>query len=138
MKKLILLSFVLFASYLTYSQDTIDVHPLDEKLYQCLENSISNNEMLLCIQQARLDWEEEMDFLYNRLVKILPSSQVEALRVAQIQWMRFRDAELGFSNLAYAARLLPEYKLYAAEKQLQLIKNRCKELEIFYWDFVIE
>ena len=138
MKKLFLILIVFLSNIVLLAQETQDIHPLDEKLYQCIETSLNNNEMLVCIQQSRLDWQEELDYLYNRLIKILPSNQAEAFRYAHIQWKRFVDAELGFSNLAYSSRLLPEYKLYAAEKHLQLIKNRVKELEVFYWDFVGE
>jgi len=138
MKKLILISFIILANCLIFAQESENTHPLDEKLYLCLENSTTNAEMLSCLEIARKDWEAELKFVYDRLIRILPNNQSEALRIAQIQWMRYRDAELGFSNMAYASRLLPEYKLYAAEKRLQMLKDRCKELEVFYWDFVNE
>lgn len=84
------------------------------------------------MRNATAEEYEEMDKLlnkyYQKLMSRLDKEQKEALKKSQIEWIKFRDAELNFSNSLYSKMDGTIWTLSTPANAVELVKNRTEEL----------
>src|SRR5205807_4627277 len=77
---------------ISFAQETAK-HPIDKALDACLDKNTSTAGMTNCIGEAYGKWDRELNRLYAELMKRLGADGKSTLKEAQVQWLKFRDAE---------------------------------------------
>jgi uncharacterized protein YecT (DUF1311 family) len=111
-----------------------DKHPIDIKREQCHE--IDSNQttygMMQCETVAREEWDKEMNKYYKLLMDTLTIEEKEKLKIAQRQWLDFRDRELDFSGTMYYNMQGTMWRVVAAGRSCDIVKERALELKGYY------
>lgn len=122
-----------FASLkLTYSQVEQNSHPLDEKYEQCCNNHHGDFGSLNCANEFTTKWNKELEKFYWGLMNILDSLGQNDLRLAQEQWLEYRDLELKFSSGLYDLEGTM-YSRMRAQRIMNITKRRALDLKSYYW-----
>lgn len=129
MKKLLILSLML-VHFSCFSQEG-GKHPIDIEMEKCLD--LSQNQttagMSNCVKLATQKWDNELNVKYQKLLKLLTDEQKEQLKVAQREWIKYRDKELEFSNQFLTNMQGMMWITVASETELNLIRQRAIDLE---------
>ena len=128
--KTVSLLFLCLLSYNTLHAQT-DLHPINKKLSTCLETDSMQTTMGMigCIVQARKEWDIELNRYYNLLQKKLSSEEQKKLKLAQRQWLKYRDLEYDFSNTMHYGVQGTLYHILAAQRSKDIVKQRAQELK---------
>jgi uncharacterized protein YecT (DUF1311 family) len=135
-KKNILLLFLVSLSILTYGQNIQPEkkHPIDIKLEKC--HSIDSNQttygMMRCEAIAEEDWDKEMNKYYKLLMETLGTDEKKKLKEAQISWLNYRDKEKEFSGTMHYNMEGTMWRVAAASRSCEIIKQRALELQGYY------
>lgn len=119
-----------------YSQFTPDPsrYPVDSAYVACLD--ISDNQttsgMVDCAIQAHDAWDKELNKYYKLLLNILSPEEKEKLRIAQRNWLAYRDSEIAFYGTTYGNLLGTMWQLVGAERGLEIVRQRALELQKYY------
>ncbi len=126
--KTLLVVIAMFCTAAAHGQS--DTLTIDRRLQDCLDSSANHTTigMSECIQKATVLWDAELNRHYQELLQVLSGDQKKQLRAAQRQWIRYRDQELEFSNNLYYDMGGSMWIPVAAERRLQLTKQRALEL----------
>src|SRR5690348_16577318 len=101
MRKAIHLIAILFSMCsISFAQETAK-HPIDKSLDACLDKDSSTAGMVNCIGEAYAKWDKELNRLYAELMKRLAADGKATLKDAQVQWLKFRDAEFKLLSSIY-------------------------------------
>lgn len=73
---------------------TIDKHPIDTLVGQCLEREMTTVGMVDCIRVGEERWEREMNREYRGLVQALSGQKRRAVERAQSAWLAYRVAQV--------------------------------------------
>lgn len=127
--------FFIFLSVPIFGQNNQTAkHPIDIKREQCHE--IDSNQttygMMHCEAIAREEWDKEMNKYYKLLMDTLTIEQKEKLKIAQRQWLDFRDRELDFSGTLYYNMQGTMWRVVAAGRSCDIVKERALELKGYY------
>lgn len=127
-----LLLLCLFVTQTGYSQVPLD--EIDSTLTLCLDSAQnqSTHGMLDCIRRAEIQYDKELNYYYKKLMGILNKEEQEKLKKAQIQWLKFRDAEYEFSNLIYTNLQGTMWLLFAATERTEVVKRRVFHLKSYF------
>ena len=94
-------SFLLFLVSLgvqssIHAQEAKD--PIEQTYDACLAGPAANNTagQVGCATKAAAAWDQELNRVYQKLMKTLDPSSQALLRASQRQWLAFRDAEKKF------------------------------------------
>src|SRR5258706_1478780 len=68
-------------------------HPIDKALEACVEKDGSNAGIIECTGKAYQAWDKELNKNYGALMRKLKPAQKEALKSAQLEWIKHRDAD---------------------------------------------
>jgi uncharacterized protein YecT (DUF1311 family) len=129
MRKAIHLIVILFSmSTISFAQETAK-HPIDKALDACLDKDSSTAGMANCIGEAYAKWDKELNRLYTELMKRLGADGKAALKEAQIQWLKFRDAEFKLLNGIYDKLEGTMYIPMRIDSRLQIVKSRALDLK---------
>ncbi|RKZ36725.1 MAG: DUF1311 domain-containing protein [Gammaproteobacteria bacterium] len=79
------------ASSFTYAVEKS--HPIDAKTDACLEKNDSTAGMIECSVQAEQLWDAELNRVYKALRSKLNANAKKQLKDAQLQWLKYRNAE---------------------------------------------
>jgi len=91
MRKLLLASIsILFLASLSTAQEQPQ-HPIDKALDACIDKNGSTAGMVECTDKAYAAWDKELNKNYGELMRALNPKQKEALRLAQLEWIKYRD-----------------------------------------------
>ena len=71
-------------------------HPIDKALDACTDKNGSTAGMVQCTDQAYAAWDKELNKNYGLLMQNLKPQQKEALKAAQLEWIKQRDLEFKF------------------------------------------
>ncbi len=127
--------FIIFLTVPIFGQNNqTDKHPIDIKREQCHE--IDSNQttygMMQCEAIAREEWDKEMNKYYKLLMDTLTIEEKEKLKIAQRQWLNFRDMELDFSGTMYYNMQGTMWRVVAAGRACEIVKERALELKGYY------
>ena len=135
MTRLTTIIIILLLSTWTFGQNnSSDKHPIDLKLEKCLsaDSNFTTAGMISCEETARKEWDEELNKNYQLLMSILDSTAKGKLRTSQRQWIEFRDKELDFANQMFYEMEVTMWRVVAAGRRTEIIKQRALELRDYH------
>lgn len=136
----ILLTIILTTfSVITYGQ-VDSTYQIDKELQDCLDSSenYTTKGMTDCVSKATLEWETELIKKYRKLLDLLTEEQKEKLKIAQREWIQYRDKEIEFINQLYYDMQGTMWIPIAAQTKLSLTRKRTIELESYIANLTID
>ena len=112
-------------------------HPIDKALDACTDKNGSTAGMVQCTDQAYAAWDKELNKNYGLLMQNLKPPQKEALKAAQLEWIKQRDLEFKFIDSVYDALQGTMYIPMRIAARMEVVKHRAMELHE-YLDLVKE
>ncbi len=122
-----LLSVFLFAALSAAQAPT--KHPIDKVLEACIDKNGSTAGMVECTDKAFAAWDKEMNKNYGALMLALKPKQKEALRTAQLEWIKYRDLEFRFIDSVFDTLDGTMYIPMRISSRMETIKKRALELK---------
>lgn len=116
-------------AFLQVDQST---HPLDKKYEQCCNNHQGDYGALNCAIDMGNEWDKEMNKYYLGLMNVLDSTAQNDLKIAQNQWINYRDLEYKFSNSVHDMQGTI-YLRMRAFRNMRIVRTRALELKSYYW-----
>ncbi|SHO62769.1 lysozyme inhibitor LprI family protein [Algoriphagus zhangzhouensis] len=136
MKKTSLLFLLFTISTLAFSQtEGSEALSIDRKRSNCLslETNLTTSGMVNCEITARQEWDEELNKYYKLLMSLLDSAGKEKLKIAQRQWIEFRDKEFEMINELYPGQMQGTmWIVIAAGRKTDIVRNRAGQLAGYY------
>jgi uncharacterized protein YecT (DUF1311 family) len=106
-------------------------HPIDKALEACIDKNGSTAGMVQCTDKAYAAWDKELNKNYGELMRILKSSQKEALRLTQLEWIKYRDLDFKLIDSLYDTMQGTMYIPMRIDARMEVIKKRALELKGF-------
>lgn len=105
---------------------------LDSAFNSCTQNNQNTQTQAECIKALTAQWDSLLNNNYKMLIRQLDSVDKEKLRIAQRNWVTFKENEIEFLNQAFAWN--PQttgtiVKLYRVQFIMEATKNRSLMLE---------
>jgi len=104
-------------------------HPIDIKTEACLEKDDSTLGMMNCSAQSEKLWDTELNRVYTDLQSQLNDKAKKQLKNAQLQWLKYRNAEFKAIDEIYV--VLSEkmeggtmWRLLPINAKVEIIKQR--------------
>lgn len=105
-------------------------HPIDAAMQVCIKKDSSTAGMVECIGAARKAWDKEMNGGYQKLMGKLDAKGKGSLKTAQLQWIKYRDAELktidGVHSRTQGGTI---YLPLMADNAMQITRQRALQLD---------
>ncbi|OQW94537.1 MAG: hypothetical protein BWK79_05575 [Beggiatoa sp. IS2] len=86
-----------------HAEDTTKKHAIDRTTDTCMEKDSSTVGMTECLAAAQKQWDTELNRVYNQLMAKLDKTSQAKLKAAQLQWLKYRDAEFAAISAVYAS-----------------------------------
>ncbi len=116
------------------AQEETENHPIDKAMGKCIDKDSSTAGMSDCIGQAFEAWDKELNKNYNRLMAKLKPKEKQALKAAQLEWIKYRDTEFNLIDALYESKEGTMYISMHGEERLRIVKRRALALAS-YLDF---
>jgi uncharacterized protein YecT (DUF1311 family) len=125
----------LLTSSAVFSQDIEgDKNSIDIALENCLD--IDSNQttvgMMECAYTAEEAWDKELNKYYRLLMQNLAEEDKALLKTAQKNWLTYRDSERDFEGSAYYNLQGTMYRVFAADRYMEITKERAEDLRVYY------
>jgi uncharacterized protein YecT (DUF1311 family) len=104
-------------------------NPIDKALDACIDKNGSTPGMVECTDKAYAAWDKELNQNYGELMRALNPKQKEALRLAQLEWIKYRDLEFKSIDSIYDTLDGTMYIPMRISSHLEVIKKRSLELK---------
>jgi uncharacterized protein YecT (DUF1311 family) len=104
-------------------------HPIDKALEACIDKNGSTAGMVECTDKAYAAWDKELNKNYGELMRALKPKQKEALRLAQLEWIKYRDLEFKLIDSIYETLEGTMYIPMRIDARMEVIKKRAVELK---------
>ena len=131
-KKTITLLLAIFVFNLSFSQFEQNEHRLDKDYKECCNNQHGDYGALDCAINLTKEWDKEMNKYYRGLINILDSATRYDLKLAQKQWVKYKDLEYKFSNSLHDMQGTMYLRMRAV-RNMQIVRTRALELKSYYW-----
>jgi uncharacterized protein YecT (DUF1311 family) len=128
---------LLFLSACAFAQvKQLPPHPIDTRLADCMGTAKNQSTygMIGCIQAAAEEWDRELNTQYKKLMEILPAETRPKLKAAQKQWIAWRDKEMEFSGALYYGMDGSMWKVAAATRHYDVVRQRALDLAAYRKD----
>lgn len=132
---LALLSVLLLATA-SFAQEQTQ-HPIDKALETCIDKNGSTAGMVECTDKAYVAWDRELNKNYTELMRTLKASGKETLRLAQLEWIKFRDLNFKLIDSVYDRMEGTMYIPMRIDARMEIVKRRALELKA-YLDLIQE
>ena len=106
-------------------------HPIDKALEACIDKNGSTAGMVECTDKAYAAWDKELNKNYGELMRTVKPSQKEALRLAQLEWIKYRDLDFKLIDTLYDTMQGTMYIPMRIDARMELVKKRALELKGF-------
>ena len=106
-------------------------HPIDKALEACIDKNGSTAGMVQCTDKAYAAWDKELNQNYGELMRTLKPSQKEALRLAQLEWIKYRDLDFKLIDALYDTMQGTMYIPMRIDARMEVVKKRALELKGF-------
>jgi uncharacterized protein YecT (DUF1311 family) len=133
---LCLVSYPLAVASASVNQDPTQ-HLIDKALEACIDKNGSTAGMVECTDKAYAAWDKELNKTYSELMRALKPTQKEALRLAQLEWIKYRDLDFKLIDSLYDTMQGTMYIPMRIDARMEVIKKRALELK-GYLDLIIE
>jgi len=131
MAKLILaLVFVLLLATVSIAQEQTQ-HPIDKALEACIDKNGSTAGMVECTDKAYAAWDKELNKNYSELMRTLKPKQKEALRLAELEWIKYRDLDFRLIASIYDTMDGTMYIPMRIDARMEVVKKRALQLKGF-------
>ncbi len=104
-------------------------HPIEILQEQCQEKNYSTMGMVECTQQAGKRWDSELNFAYGRLQKQVSDEAKESLKLAQRQWLKYRDEQTKAIQAVYRQREGTIWYTIAAQSVVEITRDQTLRLQ---------
>jgi uncharacterized protein YecT (DUF1311 family) len=106
---------------------------IDQQLKACLdeEKNQTTGGMIECTKRAQEQWDQELNKNYSLLIGKLSADEKEKLKVAQRNWIAYRDKEIEFARTMYINMQGTMWRVVLADSQMELTKQRALELQAY-------
>jgi uncharacterized protein YecT (DUF1311 family) len=131
-----LLPILLLLPTLAYGQET-NVHPIDKFLDACTNKDPSTAGVLKCTDAAYQKWDQELNKNYVALMDKLKPAGKQALKSAQLAWLKYRDAEFQNIDGIYGSLEGTMYIPMHEYRRISVIKERALSL-VHYLNLINE
>ena len=137
--KILLTTILTIYTFITYGQ-VDSTYQIDKELQACLDSSenYTTKGMTDCVRMATEKWDTKLNKAYKELLDLLTAEQKEKLKIAQRQWIEYRDKEIEFSNQLYYDMQGTMWIPVAAQTKLGLTRKRAIELESYIANLTID
>lgn len=110
-------------------------HPIDIRLDACLEEDSSTHGTVACLDAAYLEWDTELNRVYQQLLIELEGDQeaIDVLRTTQRAWIDFREAEFAFLNNLYGGLSGTMWRMIHVGQTVDFVRSRTNALSEFLW-----
>lgn len=132
---LILLSVLLLAT-VSVAQEQAQ-HPIDKALEACIDKNPSTSGMVVCTDKASAAWDKELNKNYAELMRTIKPAQKEALRLSELEWIKYRDLDFKLIDTIYDTMQGTMYIPMRIDARMEVIKKRALQLKGFL-DLVTE
>ncbi|HXM35514.1 MAG TPA: lysozyme inhibitor LprI family protein [Pyrinomonadaceae bacterium] len=122
--------FLLLLASFSFAQKEPD-HPIDKALEACIEKDPSNAGTIECTGKAYQAWDKELNKNYGALMRKLKPAQKEALKAAQLEWIRHRDADFKLIDSIFDTIEGTMYISMRIESRTEPVKTRALLLKSF-------
>lgn len=126
-RKSLLLAILLLLPATAYAQEA-SVHPIDKALDACTDKDSSTAGMVRCNDRAYAMWDKELNKNYTELMRKLSPAGKQLLKAAQLEWLRYRDAEFKLVDSIYDGLEGTMYIPMRIYSHLEIVKKRALEL----------
>ena len=134
MKYITVLCVILIQAGSAYGQREAEEHIIDKYLRECLDSTENQTTvgMTGCAIRAGKEWDKELNKNYNLLISELSVDEKEKLKIAQKNWILYRDREIEFARTMYVNLQGTMWRTVFADRQTELIRQRALELKAYY------
>ena len=122
-----LVSILLLATVLIAQEET--KHPIDKALEACIDKNGSTAGMVECTDKAYAAWDKELNKNYGALMRALKPKEKETLRLAQLEWIKYRDLDFKLIDSVYDMMQGTMYIPMRIDARMEIIKKRVLELK---------
>ncbi len=126
MRKLALLLLLIVP--LPLSAQEANDHAIDKALGVCIEKDPSTAGMVRCIDIAYINWDKELNKNYQTAMSKLKPAEKAALKAAQLEWLKYRDAEFKLLDTIYSKLQGTMYIHMRLDQRMQLVRQRALAL----------
>ncbi len=127
MSKLLLLLLMLLVPLTLSAQEPND-HAIDKALGVCTEKDPSTAGMVRCIDIAYQDWDKELNKKYQAAMIKLKPAEKATLKAAQLEWLKFREAEFKLLDTIYSKLQGTMYISMRLDQRMQIVRRRAMAL----------
>ena len=133
-----LISVLLFVGLsipaIAQNNDSENMHSIDIRLQECLDadSNQTTQGMIMCESAAQDQWLSEMTKYYKLLLELLPPEEKKKLEITQKQWTEYRESELDFAGSTYYNMEGTLWRVVAAGRACDIVKQRALELKEYY------
>ena len=106
-------------------------HPIDKALEACIDKNGSTAGMVECTDKAYAAWDKELNKNYSELMRTLKPKQKEALRLAELEWIKYRDLDFRLIASIYDTMDGTMYIPMRIDAHMEVIKKRALQLKGF-------
>jgi len=106
-------------------------HPIDKALEACIDKNGSTAGMVQCTDTAYAAWDKELNKNYGELMRSVKPPQKEALRLAQLEWIKYRDLDFKLIDSLYDTMQGTMYIPMRIDARMEVVKKRALELRGF-------
>jgi uncharacterized protein YecT (DUF1311 family) len=125
-----LLSVLLLATVSIAQKQT--PHPIDKALEACIDKNGSTAGMVQFTDKAYAAWDRELNKNYGELMRILKAPPKESLRLAQLEWIKYRDLDFKLIDSLYDDTMQGTmYIPMRIDARMEVVKKRALELQGF-------
>lgn len=104
-------------------------HPIDRALEACIDKNPSTAGMVECTDKAYAAWDKELNKNYVELMRALKPKQKEALRLAELEWIKYRDLDFKLIDGIYDTMQGTMYIPMRIDARMEVIKKRALQLK---------
>jgi uncharacterized protein YecT (DUF1311 family) len=127
-KRFLTLIAVLLLATVASAQEPTQ-HPIDKALEACIDKNGSTAGMVECTDKAYAAWDKELNKNYSELMRTVKPKPKEALRLAQLEWIKYRDLEFKLIDSVYDTLQGTMYIPMRIDSRMEVIKRRALELK---------
>jgi uncharacterized protein YecT (DUF1311 family) len=132
----LILLFILLLATISVAQEQAQ-HPIDKALEACIDKNGSTAGMVECTDKAYAAWDKELNKNYVELMRILKAGQKETLRLAELEWIKYRNLDFRLIDSVYDTMQGTMYIPMRIDARMEVIKKRALQLKGFL-DLVTE
>lgn len=97
---------------------------IDNSLSTCIEKDLSTAGMMRCTYVSYKQWDRELNKNYQALISKLKPTSRQALKVAQLDWMKYRDMEFRLIDSIYDTISGTMYIPMRLDQKMQIVRQR--------------